>query len=246
MITFKANNNDIIFTLQGRTAGMPRGRSSQVHPGQECGPCHLCQQTSTHYSHLKTWEETAKKALTVVTPLGNEECICRKCEKEIKRNIENIHSGNYIPGQAPSRAAKCIVVGCSRSTTIINTATLTKERVSEVLGVEVIPGSASLVTPLCEAHYKQVYRAKSERWQKCHTCHSRIYGALRHCPDPKVINTYFLEMGNIDMVISEKDYVCTSCYNYHLTIVHHNETISRDDEFNELVERVKGELPVWR
>lgn len=43
-------------------------------------------------------------------------------------------------------------------------------------------------------------------------------------------------------VITERDYVCIACYNYQLTIVHHNETISRDDECTELADSIEGEI----
>ena len=38
-----------------------RGRKKgSVHPGHLCGPCHLCQQSSTRYSHIITWDEEVK------------------------------------------------------------------------------------------------------------------------------------------------------------------------------------------
>lgn len=57
---------------------------------------------------------------------------------------------------------QCVVVGCPSSQTIIHMGILTRDRVSEVLERAVVPGSTSLVTPICVVHYKQVYRLREK------------------------------------------------------------------------------------
>ena len=134
---------------------MSRGRKKkEIHPGQECGPCHLCHQNSMYYSHLATWEEALKTKLREVTLISEDKCICRKCEKDIKRNTENIGSNTYTPRWLHS-AAQCMIQGCQNKKPAINTSMFDKDSVSKLLGLEVRPDTTHI--SLCEEHYKKVY-----------------------------------------------------------------------------------------
>ena len=67
---------------------MGRGRKKAVvHPGQPCGPCHLCQQSSSRYCHIATWDEDLKCKMKDLTAIGEDKCICRACETDFKTNI---------------------------------------------------------------------------------------------------------------------------------------------------------------
>ena len=215
---------------------MPRGRKgTNLHPGQPCGPCHLCQERSTHYSHLATWRENLKERVNQFTLTVERDCVCRKCEKDIKRNIsKDAYTPRWV--RSGTRAAQCIVLGCTHTGTIIRSGSITSHQVSQVLNVEVRQDSSRLVN-LCGLHYRSAYdQNRGERkGQKCYTCHSTRQGMMRHCPDPGVINTHYMENGDIDLNITNSDYVCTSCYNTHLDIVHRRQSISRDDDLKEIL-----------
>ena len=75
-----------------------RGPLGAIHPGQECGPCQLCGKTSPYYSHPATWDKaiSAKLYSTEGGLVQGNSCVCRACEKYIKRNIT---SENYKPRQ---------------------------------------------------------------------------------------------------------------------------------------------------
>ena len=66
---------------------MGRGKKKrQVHPGQPCGPCHLCQHSSTHYCHIATWGEEMKVKIKAIATVNDTQCICQACEGDFKRN----------------------------------------------------------------------------------------------------------------------------------------------------------------
>ena len=67
---------------------------------------------------------------------------------------------------------------------------------------------------------------------------------MRHCPDSGVINTHYNYGGDKDLNITNSDYVCTSCYNTHLDIVHWRQSISRDDDLKEILADINNRLPL--
>ena len=71
---------------------------------------------------------------------------------------------------------------------------------------------------------------------KCFRCNARLKGAIRHCPNPVVIKQHFSRCGDIDICISDKDTICTNCYNAHLQILHECKETSTDDELKALLE----------
>ncbi len=169
---------------------MPRGRKKgQLHPSRECGPCSLCRQHSTHYCHLTTWEADMKERLRHLQNIADDDCICRACERDIKRNITK---EGYKPRWLPQvgkglRHSKCIVSGCTECDTIIHTGLVTKDTVANLLQTEVVREQRHSLTPLCGHHYKQIHRLlhtedEMSARKKCYTCHAVLQqGTARHC-----------------------------------------------------------------
>ena len=77
---------------------------------------------------------------------------------------------------------------------------------------------------------------------KCFTCNARLKGPIRHCPNPVAIKQHFSRCGDIDICITDKDTICTNCYNAHLQILHESQETSTDDELNALLQNsIPGE-----
>ena len=156
---------------------MPKGRkrnSSEIHPERECGPCSVCWQTAYNYCHTKTWKEEARNKLDTHFNIMVDECICRRCEKEIKNNI---NKENYDPTwrreqQSYRKPLSCIVAGCTTTSSMIHSQKYNASKVAELIQVEVSRGS-ELTTTLCEEHYKRTQRlAKNYNvHKKCYMCH---------------------------------------------------------------------------
>ena len=94
--------------LQG-IATMGRGRKKrEVHPGQPCGPYHLCQHLSTHYCHIATWDEEEIREITAVS---DRQCICRACEEDFKRNASRDgHRFGWMTARARLKQVHCSIM----------------------------------------------------------------------------------------------------------------------------------------
>ena len=71
---------------------------------------------------------------------------------------------------------------------------------------------------------------------KCFTCNGSLKGSSRHCPEPSAIKQHFSKCGDVDMCITEKDAICTNCYNVHLAILRDSKNVSYDEELKALLE----------
>ena len=73
---------------------MPR---KKIHPGQNCGPCVLCGQTSYHYyAHPIRWSDSLRESFLVLEDIDVSTCMCQNCEKDIKmvlRTCYMCHAG---------------------------------------------------------------------------------------------------------------------------------------------------------
>ena len=222
---------------------MGRGRKKRpVHPGKSCGPCHLCQQYSTHFCHIITWEEEMKEMLRELVVVSDTHCICRACEGDFKRNAgKDGHRYRWMTGRTNGPGSnRCIVASCKESRCIIHTGVATRERIAQILGEEVNSEPRHLLTPLCDSHYRYLHRSlhsNDEMYnnKRCYTCRSHIHGKARHCPNPDVVQQFFIINGDTDITISKNDYICTKCYNYHLIIVQGIQCVSTDQELKELL-----------
>ena len=196
---------------------MGRGRKKAVvHPGQPCGPCHLCQQSSSRYCHIATWDEDLKCKMKDLTAIGEDKCICRACETDFKTNIgKNNYTYRWMRalGKKPG-LSRCIVMSCTERDRIIHTGIATKEKIEDLLHEKVCSEPKHLQTSLCVNHYKQILYCNEAMYtdKRCCTCHTliRYCGTARHCPNPAAVNMYFSMNGDTDINITEKDYVCSS------------------------------------
>ena len=99
---------------------MGRGRKKgSVHPGHLCGPCHLCQQASTRYSHIITWDEEVKMQMKQLTGVSENDCICRACEGDFKSNrTAEGYAYRWMHDKGKgSGLSRCIVVSCNENHT---------------------------------------------------------------------------------------------------------------------------------
>ena len=140
---------------------MGRGRKKgSVHPGHLCGPCNLCQQSSTRYSHIITWDEEVKMQMKQLTGVSENDCICRACEGDFKSNrTAEGYAYRWMHDKGKgSGLSRCIVVSCNERDRIIHTGIASKSKVVELLHEEVLSEPRHLLTPMCESHYRQVHR----------------------------------------------------------------------------------------
>ena len=217
---------------------MERGRKkTAIHPGRTCGPYHLCGRRRTQYYHTATWDNEMKGKLEEISEVSFNHCICRACEKDFKRNVgsedckprwrsENMENNGF---------SRCSVKSCTQLSRIIHINILTRDKIVELLQVELLNEPQYITTTLCTRHYKEVHRLlHSNDYQysdiKCHTCCSTIHGVTRHSPNHKVITHYFKMNGYIDTQITKIDYICTACYNHHMFIVQITKCRSTDEE----------------
>ncbi len=148
-------------------------------------------------------------------------CICRACEKDIKRNI---NSGDYVPRwtlQNQENIHKCILPHCNKTESIVHSGLVTAKHINVIFNVAVNTDDGKLV-PLCQVHYKQVHRTINPQvymHEKCFTCSANIKGSYRPCPNTVAIKNHFCQVSDMDLNIIENDKICTSCYNSHLEII---------------------------
>ena len=108
--------------------------------------------------------------------------------------------------------SRCSVKSCTQLSRIIHTNILTRDKIVELLQVELLNEPQHITTPLFTRHCKEVHRQLHSNYYqysdiKCHTCCSIIHCVTRHCPNPKVITHYFKMNGYIDTQITEDDYI---------------------------------------
>ena len=215
-----------------------RGPLGAAHSGRECGPCQLCGKTAPYYAHPATWDVAISARLySIEESIQGESCICRACEKHIKRNIT---SENYKP-RCHHPTVKCILPECTvtnNTGSIVHTGVVTQQQIQSLFKVTIGCEIGDSI-PLCQAHYKHVHRLMNMdtyKHAKCSTCGVTLRGSVRHCPDPVVIRQHFSAHGDMDFDLTKSDVICTSCYNTHLEILRGSQTVSHDYELQKLLE----------
>ena len=194
----QANVETLLNAMLQGIATMGRGRKKrEVHPGQPCGPCHLCQHSSTHYCHIATWDEELKAEIRQITAVSDRHCICRACEGDFKCNAgRDGHRFRWMVGvKTGPGSSRCIIASCTENDTIIHTGIATKDRIADLLGDQVLSEPKHLLTPLCVRHYRHVHRLLHDNMytdKRCCTCHALIHGIARHCPNPTAVKEYFM------------------------------------------------------
>ena len=116
-----------------RPQSMGRGiKRKLLHPGQQCGPCHLCHSSALCYSHTATWDEDLREKLREITGVSDTECICQACEGDFKfNNWRDGYRFRWVqdPGNAQG-SKRCIGESCTETSTIVNMGIATKERIA--------------------------------------------------------------------------------------------------------------------
>ena len=222
---------------------MGRGRKKKsVHPGQPCGPCNLCNRPSIHYCHIATCDENLKRKIRAITAVSDEQCICRACEGDFKQNSgKDGYRFRWMPEPGNfSGSKRCIVSSCTETGTIIHTSITTRDKVADLLHEQVLSEPKSLFTPLCASHYRKIHRllhSDDDMYaeKRCCTCNAWIHGMSRHCPNPEIVQQYFSQNDDTDVHTTDKDYICTTCYNFQLLIIQDTESRSTDSELEELL-----------
>lgn len=124
----------------------------------ECGPCSLCNRTSTRYFHTDSWDSDKYTHFTnsVLPPALTAKkhmCICRACHHDIDSNISN---EKYIPrwkklkSSKPTEFTPCSIQGCT-SNADVTTIAINLDNIPE--GMELTGQSSKF----CSAHYLYVY-----------------------------------------------------------------------------------------
>ena len=146
--------------------------------------------------------------------------------------------------------SRCIVMSCTERDRIIHTGIAMKEKIEDLLHKKVCSEPKHLQTSLCVNHYKQIHRLLycNEAMytdKRCCTCHTliRYCATARHCPNPAAVNMYFSMNGDTDINITEKDYVCSSCYNHHLVIAQRADLLSTDVELEQVLSSQSSPAP---
>ncbi len=218
-----------------------RGPKTTIHPGRKCGPCQICSKSASFYTHLSTWDlELSAKLRAMEKTITVDSCICRACEKDIKRNI---NSGDYVPRwtlQNQENVHKCILPHCNKTESIVHSGLVTAKHINDIFNVAVNTDDGKLV-PLCQVHYKQVHRTINPQvymHEKCFTCSANIKGSYRHCPNTVAIKNHFCQVSDMDLNITENDKICKSCYNSHLEIIANFKQNSHDYELSILLNNI--------
>ena len=209
---------------------------SKFHSGHDCGPCSLCHQKYRYYTHSAAWTEVYRGRLhRIEEEITDSSCICKPCERDIKRNLNRV---DYLPRWRGKAAQHCLVQGCRSSTKIIRTSLFSSEQLLSSFNCTPLPEHANTPIAICEEHYGCIYRSTNQvmyAHSKCSTCGSNIKGQGRHCPDIAQVKRHFEAKCDIDLQILPGDFICTPCYNTHLDIIHQGSHISHDSDLEELV-----------
>ena len=191
--------------------------------------------------HPLNWEKSIKQKLFQTENVDDKTCVCKPCERNIKSYIR---AEDYQPWWRPKNQQRCIIPTCpvtSEGRVIIHTSLVTAGQVAELLHTNVPETTCRAFNTTISGHYRHVHcqlHPKEGMYEhlKCFKCNARLKGAIRHCPNPVAIKQHFSRCGDIDICITDKDTICTNCYNAHLQILHECKETSTDDELKALLE----------
>ena len=109
--------------------------ATKLHEGK-CGPCHLCEQESTKYTHLeKKWIAYLQSSFMMT--LCREVCICHACYKQASTNVNNpTFQPRWKPKQALPKAI-CSVDTCDK-TVYRNTNMASREQIENLVGQKLV------------------------------------------------------------------------------------------------------------
>ena len=221
-------------------------RYSKYHPDRPCSKCILCGtfKSSAYYSHYVAWGEDEKHFILQHLDFQPDpsSCICIAHLKE----AQCTHAQGYIPTWRRSlqpvkssvKIQHCIYPSCSSNSKLITPSFASSEDLEAVLQVQ---SSEEHPLILCPKHYHELYHhfhtslpcASCGVQPKAGTCFTR------HSPNANLVNELLrqcTELEDTDM-ISDEDYVCSSCYKSHLALVksHVEQGNSSDMHLNDLI-----------
>ena len=197
---------------------------SKFHVSRPCSSCVLCGKTSTYYTHFMNWnvEEKEFVARHYKRDLADSACIYRADHLEAK----HYHSDpSYLPkwkrleqeeGGA-STGTHCIYPNCLVNTKLIVSAFEPTEKLETILSVKSNHENSFV---LCQQHYQELYR-KVHASNPCACCGTELkFGQpfSRHSPDAETVFMHLSKTG-LDVEMKPEDYICSTCYNLHLSIL---------------------------
>ena len=185
----------------------------------ECGPCSLCQRTSsTRYFHTESWDSDKLAHFTnhVLPPTltfndHTHVCIiCRACYHD----LESKPCGeNYVPRWKKLKIRKllevsqCQVEGCTNHGDVTTTA-ISLDNIPE--GVTVLGRPSKL----CSFPYHFIYNYQHQK--VCKSCGTRAKAGeiFRCCPNPSLIEKYLRATREFNSILREEDKVCSVTPNH--------------------------------
>ena len=186
----------------------------------ECGPCSLCNRTSTRYFHTDSWDSDKYTHFTnnVLPPALTAKkhmCICRACHHDIDSNISN---EKYIPrwkklkSSKPTEFTPCSIQGCT-SNADVTTIAINLDNIPE--GMELTGQSSKF----CSAHYHYVYNYQHQI--KCKICgiKAKVGEMYRCCPNPPLIEKYLRATISFNSTITDTDKICHICYTKYTEVI---------------------------
>ena len=161
----------------------------------KCGPCSLCKQESTRYTHPPKMKpivfELVCSCMEEEQQLDNMSCICHA---RYKQAIRNVGTNNFNPrwrDKLTSKKGCCGVAGYNEDAYYRRTQMASPTSLQSILGKHIISGSEQ-DTPLCKGHYTYMQNALRAP-RPCSSCNSKPkWGEqhTRHCPEPELVNSY--------------------------------------------------------
>ena len=148
--------------------------------------------------------------------IGETECICAPCAKQLSRNTSN---PNFHPRWLPKPSKtsnKCNIESCEHPV-YSRTNLVTVDRLQEmfherVIAFDVEPGRGASIE-LCSDHYLQMYRQLHQP-HPCSSCGGMPRKGepfTRHCP---VITNYLNHISSEIINLTDTSIICYSCYKY--------------------------------
>ena len=214
---------------KGKTRAL---RASQVHPGQKCTQCTLCNENANSYVHSVNWRPSEVSLLHQLAPdVAGTDCICRACGEDVKRSFQ---SSEYTPRWIKKRQCTtvlkvCAIQDCVTDTKSVKVTTIgTIEELQKLLNCDVININFDDGIPLCSIHYNEFYR-HIDLAAPCASCGVLPGGGkkfFRHPPNSTLVNRL---LENIDFPVNDCDVICKSCYDFHRFLISDTKTSSSDE-----------------
>ena len=190
-------------------------KQGKCHEGP-CGPCSLCQQRRTRYTHPDKLTQDEYLLLVTVncSPVKKDAFICYSCIKQLKRNMGNPHFQSRWKCKPFQEKGKCFVDRCKY--TKLASANDIEEILQRKIVYFTVDEQVEASVGLCKEHYNALYTSLHSS-RSCESCKVKPHAGQilnRHCPSPEIVNTYLKLVSNERSTLSSESLVCTSCYKH--------------------------------